>query len=74
MGDLVTGRTRERLDLGEQFRAAQLRLLGISGPDEVEVDVDGEPRQLEMKQVERCAATQQELVAEPVADLPEKLS
>ncbi len=39
MGDLVTGRARERFDLGEEFRAAQLRLLGISGPDEVEVDV-----------------------------------
>jgi hypothetical protein len=60
-------------DLGEQFRAALLRLLGIGGSDEVEIDVDRESWQLEMKQVERRAATQQELVVEPLADLPEEL-
>ena len=73
LGDLVAGRTRERFDLGEQFRAAQLRLLGISVSDEVEIDVDGESWQLEMKKVERRTPTQQKLVAEPLADLPEKL-
>lgn len=73
LGDLVAGGLRERLDLGEQLRAALSRLLGVGCPDEVEVDVNRKPRYVEMEQVERRPAPQRELVAEALADRSEQL-
>jgi hypothetical protein len=73
LNDVVASLPGERLQLSKQLRAAPLCLLGGGGPDEVEVEVDREPREVGMEQVERRAATQREFVAEALADLAEQL-
>ncbi len=73
MGDVVAGGPCEGLELGKQVRTTRLSLLGVDGADEVEVDIHREARQVEMEEVERRGPTQQQLVAEPLIYLPEKL-
>lgn len=73
MRRVVPDRSGEFLELREDVRSAPLRPLGVHSPDVVEVEVDREPRHVEVKQVERRAAAQGELVAKTLVDEAEEL-
>jgi len=64
----VAGSTSEVLDLFQQGRSTASCLVGIDGPDEVEIYVDRYSREVKVQQVEGRASPERQLIPQLLSD------